>query len=158
MSNVRRSALVPYSAADMFALVEDIESYPRFLPWCHSTRILSRREDEVKATIELVKGAIQERFSTRNRLHRHRLIEIRLLEGPFLRLEGCWRFEALGSDACQVTLDMDFEFSSVFLRMVVGPIFKRITHSLVDAFCSRAREVYGEYENDSGGSRLRASG
>ncbi len=143
MATVQKSALVFYSAVDMYALVNDIESYPRFLPWCRSTQVLSRNDDEVRARIEMHKGGVHKSFTTRNRLRKDKMIEIRLLEGPFLRLEGFWRFQALRSDACKISLDMEFEFASSLLRMAIGPVFKQITHSLVDAFCKRAVELYG---------------
>lgn len=127
----------------MFALVNDVESYPQFLPWCRSTRVLSRNQDEVRASIEMVKGGLHKWFSTCNRLQCNKMIEIRLLEGPFLRLDGFWRFEALRSDACKVSLDLEFEFANGLMRLVVGPIFHQIANSLVDAFCKRAVQVYG---------------
>jgi ribosome-associated toxin RatA of RatAB toxin-antitoxin module len=140
---VRKSALVLYSAADMYVLVDDIESYPRFLPWCRSTQVLSRNSDEVRARIEMHKGGVHKSFTTCNRLQKDKMIEIRLLEGPFLRLEGFWCFQALRSDACKVSLDMEFDFASPLLQMAIGPVFKQITNSLVDAFCRRAVELYG---------------
>ncbi len=143
MPNVRKSALVPYPAASMFDLVNDIESYPEFLPWCRSTRVLSRSEDEVRASIELAKGAVRKSFTTLNRLQHHKMIEMRLVEGPFNRLEGFWRFENLGPQSSKVLLDLDFEFSSTVVRVTVGPVFNQVANSLVDAFCKRAVEVYG---------------
>ena len=143
MTTVQKSALVFYSAVDMYALVNDIESYPRFLPWCRSTQVLSCNDDEVRARIEMHKGGVHKSFTTRNRLQKDKMIEIRLLEGPFLRLEGFWRFQALRSDACKISLDMEFEFASSLLQMAIGPVFKQIIHSLVDAFCKRAVELYG---------------
>ena len=143
MANVNKSALVLYSAAEMYELVNDIESYPRFLPWCRSTQVLSRDEDEVRARIEMHKGGVHKSFATCNRLQKDKMIEIRLLEGPFLRLEGFWRFQALRSDACKVSLDLEFEFSSQLIQVAIGPVFKQITNSLVDAFCKRAVELYG---------------
>ena len=143
MPIVHRSALVPYAAADMFALINDVESYPRFLPWCRSTRVFSRNQDEVQASIEMVKGGIHKWFSTCNRLQQDKMIEIRLLEGPFLHLEGFWRFQTLRGDACKVSLDMEFEFSNALLSLAIGPIFTQITNSLVGAFCKRAVQVYG---------------
>jgi ribosome-associated toxin RatA of RatAB toxin-antitoxin module len=128
----------------MYALVDDIEAYPQFLPWCRSTRILSRNENEVRATIEMVKGGIHKSFTTCNRMQKHKIIDIRLLEGPFKRLEGYWRFEPLRRDASKVSLDMEFEFASSLLRVAVEPIFKQITNSLVDAFCKRAVDLYGQ--------------
>lgn len=143
MATVKKSALVLYSAAEMYALVEDIEAYPRFLPWCRSTQVLSRNEDEVRATIEMVKGGVHKSFTTCNRMQNHKMIDIRLLEGPFKRLEGYWRFEPLRADASKVSLDMEFEFASSLLRMAVEPVFKQIANSLVDAFCKRAVDLYG---------------
>ena len=143
MANVKKSALVLYSAADMYALVADIEAYPQFLPWCRSTHILSRTEDEVRATIEMAKGGMHKSFTTCNRMQQHKMIDIRLLEGPFKRLEGYWRFEALRANASKVSLDMEFEFANPLVRMAIEPIFKQIANSLVDAFCKRAVDLYG---------------
>ncbi|MCC8987933.1 MAG: type II toxin-antitoxin system RatA family toxin [Candidatus Contendobacter sp.] len=143
MATVKKSALILYSAAEMYALVSDIEAYPDFLPWCRSTQILSRSEDEVRAVIEMVKGRVHKSFSTINRMQHHKMIDIRLLEGPFRRLEGYWRFDPLRADASKVSLDMEFEFASPLLRMAVEPVFKQIANSLVDAFCKRAVDLYG---------------
>ncbi|HXH04080.1 MAG TPA: type II toxin-antitoxin system RatA family toxin [Candidatus Competibacteraceae bacterium] len=143
MATVSKSALVPYQAAEMYRLVNDIESYPRFLPWCRATRVLSRDEDEIRASIEIYKGGINRWFTTRNRLQPDKMIEIRLLDGPFRRLEGYWHFQALGESACKVSLNLEFEFSNPVLRMAVGPVFSQITNTLVDAFCKRAVDVYG---------------
>lgn len=144
MPTVKKSALVLYSAAEMYALVGDIETYPQFLPWCRSTTILSRNEDEVRATIEMAKGGVHKSFTTCNRMQRHKMIDIRLLEGPFKRLEGYWRFEPLRADASKVSLDMEFEFANQLLRVAVEPVFKQIANSLVDAFCKRAVDLYGK--------------
>ena len=143
MATVKKSALILYSAAEMYALVSDIEAYPEFLPWCRSAQILSRSEDEVRAVIEMVKGRVHKSFSTINRMQHHKMIDIRLLEGPFRRLEGYWRFDPLRADASKVSLDMEFEFASPLLRMAVEPVFKQIANSLVDAFCKRAVDLYG---------------
>lgn len=144
MATVKKSALVLYSASEMYALVSDIEAYPQFLPWCRSTQILSRAEDEVRATIEMVKGGVHKSFTTSNRMQKHKMIDIRLLEGPFKRLEGYWRFEPLRADASKVALDMEFEFSNQLLRVAIEPVFKQIANSLVDAFCKRAVDLYGK--------------
>ncbi len=143
MATVKKSALVLYSAAEMYNLVNDIESYPQFLPWCRSSSVVLCGEDELRATIEMAKGAMHKTFTTSNRMQKHKMIDIRLLEGPFQRLEGYWRFEPLRADACKVSLDMEFEFSSALLRKVVEPVFKQIANSLVDAFCKRAVDLYG---------------
>jgi ribosome-associated toxin RatA of RatAB toxin-antitoxin module len=144
MTIVSRSALVAYAASEMYALVDDIKTYPDFLPWCKTATILSRDEDEVRASIELARGGIQKSFTTCNRLQHNKMIEMRLVEGPFRHLEGFWRFDALGERACKVSLDMDFEFSSKLVGMAIGPVFNQIVNSLVDAFCARAVDVYGQ--------------
>ena len=144
MATVQKSALVLYSAADMYALVNDVESYPQFLPWCRSARVDHYTEYEVRATIEMAKGGVHKSFTTVNRVQKNKMINIRLLEGPFKRLEGYWRFEPLRADACKISLDMEFEFASQLLRMAIEPVFKQIANSLVDAFCQRAVELYGK--------------
>jgi ribosome-associated toxin RatA of RatAB toxin-antitoxin module len=127
----------------MFALVNDIEAYPQFLPWCRSARVHSRDEDEVRATLELARGAIQKSFTTCNRLQKDKMIEVRLVEGPFQRLEGFWRFDALREDASKVSLDLEFEFSSRLVGFALGPVFNQIANTLVDSFKVRAVQVYG---------------
>ncbi len=144
MTTINRSALVPYSPAEMFALVDDIDAYPEFLPGCRRTQVLSRSADEVRATIELSKGGVEKAFTTCNRIQRNKMIEVRLVEGPFKRLNGFWRFDPLGEQACKVSLDLEFEFASRVLSMVVGPVFHQIANSLVDSFLKRAVEVYGK--------------
>ncbi|MGE0081028.1 MAG: type II toxin-antitoxin system RatA family toxin [Thiohalomonadaceae bacterium] len=143
MSVVQKSAIVPYSAHEMFALVDDVEAYPQFLPWCRGARVHTRTEDEVHATVEIAHGALHKSFSTRNRLQPGKMIEMRLVEGPFRRLEGFWRFDALGEKACKVSLDLEFEFSSRIIGMALGPVFSQITSTFVDAFRRRAEQVYG---------------
>jgi len=140
---VKKSALVLYSAADMYTLVNDIEAYPQFLPWCRSARVLAHGEEELRATIEMAKGGVHKSFTTLNRMQKHKMIDIRLLEGPFKRLEGYWRFEPLRVDACKVSLDLEFEFSNL-LRVAIEPVFRQIANSLVDAFCKRAVDLYGK--------------
>lgn len=144
MPNIHKSALVPYSAAQMFALVNDIDAYHQFLPWCSSSQILSRAEDELRATIEISHGSLRKSFTTRNRVQKDKMMEMRLEEGPFRHLEGFWRFDVLGEQACKVSLDLDFEFSNKLVGMAMGPIFSQIANSLVDAFTKRAVQVYGK--------------
>jgi ribosome-associated toxin RatA of RatAB toxin-antitoxin module len=140
---INKSALVPYSPAEMFGLVDDIEAYPEFLPWCRKTHVISRDEDTVRATIELSKGGVEKAFTTCNRNQKNKMIEIRLVDGPFKRLDGYWRFDPLGEEGCRISLALEFEFASRMLGMVVGPVFNQIANSLVDAFQKRARQVYG---------------
>lgn len=145
MTTLNRSALVPYSPAEMFALVDDIESYPKFLPWCRATEIHSRDTDEVYATIEIARGAIHKSFTTHNRMQKNKIIEMRLIKGPFHHLEGFWRFDPIGeNEGCRVSLAMEFEFSNRLISLAFGPIFSEITASLVDSFCNRAKDCYGQ--------------
>jgi len=144
MTIINKSALVPYSPAEMFSLVDNIEAYPEFLPWCSDARELARDEDEVRATVSLSKSGVDKAFTTLNRNQKNKMIEMRLVEGPFRRLEGFWRFEPLGEHGCKVSLDLEFEFASRVLGMVVGPVFSQIANSLVDSFQKRAVDVYGK--------------
>lgn len=144
MSVINRNALVPYTPAEMFMLVDNIEAYPEFLPWCKAARVLSRDEDEVRASLNLARGGIDKSFTTCNRLQKNKMIEIRLVEGPFRHLEGFWRFDAVGEGACKVSMDLDFEFSNKLVGFAMGPVFTQIVNTLVDSFCKRAVEVYGQ--------------
>lgn len=142
MPRIQRSAVVPYSPEQMFDLVNDIESYPRFLPWCRSARLLSSGDGWVRARIEMAKGALHRSFTTRNTLERGRRIRIRLEDGPFSRLEGDWHFDPAAAGGCRVSLDLEFEFAGRMLSRVVGPIFNQIASTLVDSFVRRAHDVY----------------
>lgn len=144
MTTISKNALVPYSAAEMFDLVNDIESYASFLPWCRSSEVLSQNADELRASIEIAHGSLHKSFTTRNRLQKNKMIEMRLEKGPFKHLEGFWRFDVLGERACKISLDLDFEFSNKLVGMALGPIFSQIANTLVDAFSKRAVEVYGK--------------
>ncbi|MCK4952083.1 MAG: type II toxin-antitoxin system RatA family toxin, partial [Gammaproteobacteria bacterium] len=104
MTTINKSALVSCSAENFFLLVDDIEAYPEFLPWCSASEVLSRTEDEVKARLDLVKGHIHKSFTTINRMQKNKMIEMRLQEGPFHHFEGFWRFESLEENACKVSL------------------------------------------------------
>lgn len=143
MTSIKRSAVVPYSAKQMFQLVDGIEDYPQFLPWCKASEIHERTADEVKATLVLAKGGMEKSFTTINRNQQDKMIEVRLVAGPFSHLEGFWLFDTLNENMCKVVLDLDFEFSNALLSLAIGPLFQQIATSLVDAFCQRAKEVYG---------------
>ncbi len=143
MESIDRSALVPYSQEQMFALVADIDSYPRFLPWCSAARTLSDAGDEVTASIDFHVSGVSKSFTTRNHNHPHDEIRMQLVDGPFSELEGSWRFTQLGDDGCKIALQLQYDFSSRMTRLVVAPVFGQIANSLVDAFQKRANEIYG---------------
>ena len=143
MRRVSRSAIVPYSAEQMFALVEDVEAYPSFLPWCNDVDVHSRDGDVVDVTLELHKGGVSKRFRTRNTLHRCDAMELELIGGPFRQLSGGWRFQQLGEEGSKVALELEFEFDSRMLDMMIGAYFEDICNKLVDAFTRRAAVIYG---------------
>lgn len=128
----------------MYELVNDIEAYPTFLPWCQDARVLSSDQDEIRACLNLAKGSIQKSFTTRNLLQKDKMIEMRLLEGPFKHLEGLWRFDPVGEAGCRVSLALEFEFSSKLMGFAMGPMFNQIASTLVDSFVQRAEQVYGK--------------
>ena len=144
MPVISRSALVHYSAAEMFQLVDAIEDYPKFLPWCKQSHILSRDDDEVRATLEIAYSGAHKQFTTCNRLQKNKMIEIRLLDGPFHHLEGFWRFAALDEQASKISLDMEFEISNKLLSFAFSPVFHKMSESMVEAFCQRAEKIYGK--------------
>ncbi len=143
MTTIHKSALVPYSAEQMYKLVDDVETYPDFLPWCKAAEEISRNQDEVEASLDISHSGVHKSFTTRNRLQPGQSIEMQLVEGPFKHLNGIWRFETLGEAGSKVGLELEFEFSSKLLGMTFGPLFSKIANSLVDAFIQRAQKVYG---------------
>jgi ribosome-associated toxin RatA of RatAB toxin-antitoxin module len=144
VTTIHRSALVPHSADQMFELVADIPSYPQFLPWCGSAKIVSRDADQMVATIDIAYGSVRKSFTTRNLLQRGKMLEMRLLNGPFSHLEGFWKFQALDAEASKITLDLDFEVANRLVGMVLTPVFTNIANQLVDSFRVRAAALYGK--------------
>ena len=142
MTLVQKSALVKFSALQMFELVNDIESYPQFLPWCSGSRIISRGEDFVEAELMITKGGFKKAFSTRNRIDRGGKITVSLLDGPFSSLEGVWRFMPLREDASKISLDLEFEMSGKLASLAFGAVFNQICNTMVSSFTSRAKEIY----------------
>ena len=135
---------MPFGAAQMYDLVADVGAYPRFLPWCRAATVHTANERGMEATLEIAKGPLRKRLRTRNVLSPNDRIEIRLVEGPFRRLEGCWRFEDLGDAGSRVSLEMRFEVAGGLLARTLGPVFGEIANTMVDAFCRRARAVYSK--------------
>lgn len=146
MTTISRSALVPYSARAMFDLVDDVDRYKEFLPWCSDSGVLERSGDEAKAYVTISKGGIHKSFTTLNRVQRGKMLEIRLVEGPFRRLDGYWRFQSLREDACKISLDLEFEFSNTLARLAFGRVFDELANRLVDSFVKRAEALYGKPE------------
>ncbi|SAI71134.1 cyclase [Bordetella ansorpii] len=144
MHTVQRSVLVPYSAAQMFDLVADVEKYPEFMPWCGGTEVQSRDEHGMQASIMISLAGLKQRFTTRNTHDYPHRINLELVDGPFSRLVGNWQFQPLADDACKVLFTLEYAFSNRALEMVVGPVFNRIATSFIDSFTKRAQTKYGE--------------
>jgi len=142
MTIIHKSALVPYSAEKMYALVSDIDAYPEFLSWCGGTRIHTYEGNVVVASIDIAYSGIHKSFTTRNELDPGKAMVMHLRNGPFKRLEGVWHFDALDENACKVSLHLEFEFSNVLLRMTLGPVFESIANHLIDQFQQRAEALY----------------
>jgi len=145
MPSVVKNKIVSYTAKQMYDLVNDIESYSAFVPFCVSSEITQNNgDDELHASLAFSFAGFHKSFITFNRLRPHKMIEIRLVDGPFKHLEGFWSFEEINDTQCRVSLDMEFEFSSPILAITFGPMFNQITTQLVDTFCERAKKVYGD--------------
>jgi ribosome-associated toxin RatA of RatAB toxin-antitoxin module len=142
MKQIARSAIVEHSAAEMYALVEDIEAYPRFLPWCVAAAVHERRAGATRATLTVRVGALRHSFTTLNENRPAEAIEMRLVEGPFRSFAGQWRFAPLSARACRIEFSAQYEFSSRALGKLLAPLFDGIADSMVDAFVRRAAAVY----------------
>lgn len=143
MSIVSRSALVSHSAKQMFALVSDIESYPKFLPWCDRAHVSERGQNRTVATLRINFRGLKEEFTTANDERPNEGIHMKLVSGPFRNLEGSWRFAPLSEAACKIELNLRYEFASALLDKVVGAVFDEIANSLVDAFARQADLRFG---------------
>jgi ribosome-associated toxin RatA of RatAB toxin-antitoxin module len=143
MTTVQKSALVKFSAHQMFDLVENIEAYPEFLPWCSGSRILSRNGDVVEAELLIAKGGFNKSFATRNKSDQGGRISISLLNGPFSYLEGVWDFMPLREDASKISLDLQFEMSGKIAALAFGVVFNQICNTMVSSFTQRAKQLYG---------------
>ena len=144
MADVSKTVLVPYSARQMFDLVNNCEDYPAFLPWCAGGRILEQNGNTMSAELLIDFKGIKQSFSTQNVNQPGERIEMRLLEGPFKSLEGLWLFTPLAQDACKVEFRLEYHFKSGLLEKVVGPVFAHITSTFVEAFVQRAEAVYAD--------------
>ncbi len=142
MPHVNKSALVPFSAEQMYKLVADIDAYQDFLPWCGHSEVLSREDNVVVGSVSIAKGGVNKSFTTENHQQENKIIEVRLVDGPFKKLHGFWRFSELKEGACKVSLDLEYEFSSKLLGMVVGPVFNQVANTMVDSFVKQARVAY----------------
>ncbi len=143
MIRIDRSVLVEYSPDQMYALVDAVEQYPEFLPWCGGSAVEMRDETRTRASVIIDFHGIRQTFSTENSKQRPSRIDMRLIKGPFRQLDGSWSFLALGEGGCKVRFELQYEFASAILGKLIGPVFEQITASFVDAFVERATTVYG---------------
>ena len=151
MKQVKKSVLLWYSAEEMHALVTDVPSYPKFLPWCERAEVLQTHEDGMTARLHLAYRGVRQAFTTRNQDRGVESVVVSLVDGPFSQLDGVWRFTPLAAPAggaaeqkaCRIELDLSYTFSSWALEAVVSPVFDRIANTLVDSFVKRAEQVYG---------------
>ncbi|WP_029407311.1 type II toxin-antitoxin system RatA family toxin [Thiomicrorhabdus sp. Milos-T2] len=142
MKKIARTALLPYSAQQVFDLVNDVKSYPEFLPWCGGSEVISQTDVEMDASVTIAKAGIKQTFKTHNHLVPGERIEMHLIEGPFKALRGEWEFKVLDVDACKIIFEVEFEVSSGILNAAIGPIFEYIAATMVDSFCERAKQIY----------------
>ncbi len=142
MAHVSRSALIGYSAQQMFDLVNDIEQYPQFMQGCRSARVISKTDTELVGELSLAKAGVTQTFVTRNTLIAPSRIEMRLEEGNFSKFSAVWQFEALTEAACKVCFDMEFEFKYGLVDLAVGKLVSGSANNLVDALVDRAKLVY----------------
>jgi ribosome-associated toxin RatA of RatAB toxin-antitoxin module len=141
MKRISRSAIVEHSAAQMYALVEDIESYPAFLPWCAGTQVHERTPVTTRATLTVGMKGLRQAFTTLNRNVPGESIAMELVEGPFRDFSATWRFQPLGAAAARIEFTLEYEFASRAARVLLEPLFDRIADTMVDAFSRRAAEI-----------------
>ena len=136
MPQISRTALVPYSAEQMYQLVNDVQSYPQFLPGCTGSRILESTPGQMTAAVDVSKAGISKTFTTRNQLTSNQSILMSLVDGPFKKLIGGWKFTPLSQDACRIEFHLDL------IELAFGRVFKELAANMVQAFTVRAKEVY----------------
>jgi len=142
MHSVRKSLLVPHTTVQMYDLVDRVEDYPTFIPWCAGARVLEVRPDGKTARLDIDYRGVKAHFTTDNSESPPNQIVITLRDGPFRHLHGEWRFRGLGEDACKVEFELAYEFANALLEKVVGPMFNYIANTFVDAFIDRADVLY----------------
>ena len=138
MHNIHKSAIVLHPAQKMFQLVDSVENYPQFLPWCGSTQIIERDNDKTIASIEINYKGIRQTFTTENTKKQNQEMIIKLIDGPFKSLSGEWMFKNLDKDSCQIELKLEYEFSNVILEKLISPVFNMIANTFIDEFIKEA--------------------
>ena len=140
---IRRNALVTFSPEQMFDLVIDVERYPEFLPWVASAELHEKSERDLLASMEMQRGGMRERFTTRNEFDRPGFMDMHLVRGPFRLLDGRWTFSPIADAGTRIELAMRFEFANPVVSLLFGKAFEQSCNSLIDAFIARARALHG---------------
>ena len=143
MTDINRSALLPFRAAQLYDLVNDIEAYPSYMDGCVAAQVLHREAALVEARLDLAKAGVSQSFTTRNRMTDAQHISLELIEGPFDYFEGCWEFQALGDAACKISLTLSFSVNNAVLGAAATHLFEKVTNNLVDSVGKRAKQLYG---------------
>ena len=144
MHNIHKSAIVLHPAQKMFQLVDSVENYPQFLPWCGSTQIIERDNDKTIASIEINYKGIRQTFTTENTKKQNQEMIIKLIDGPFKSLSGEWMFKNLDKDSCQIELKLEYEFSNVILEKLISPVFNMIANTFIEEFIKEANKNHNE--------------
>jgi len=138
MYNIHKSAIVLHPAANMFKLVDEVENYPNFLPWCGSTQVIYRDSEITRASIEINFKGIKQSFTTENVKKSDHMMQIRLIDGPFKHLSGSWLFKKLDENSCQIELTLEYQFSNILLETLISPVFNIIANTFIDEFIKEA--------------------
>ncbi|ARS56039.1 type II toxin-antitoxin system RatA family toxin [Ralstonia pseudosolanacearum] len=144
MADVEKTVLIGYSAERMFDLVTNVKDYPDFLPWCGGVEIYEQSDTSLDARVDIAFKGIHQYFRTLNTQMRPSRIDMTFADGPFKAFTGFWQFTPLRADACKINFHLHYEFSSVILEKLIGPVFSMIANTFVDSFVKRAEAVYGE--------------
>ena len=142
MAQVQKTVLINHSAGHMYALVDDINKYPEFLPWCGGVDLIKQDDVSTIATLHIAYHGLHQKFTTENHKTYPNLMEIKLKDGPFKHLEGVWHFIELNEQACKIEFMLNYEFTNIFLEKIIAPVFSHIANTFVDGFVARADVVY----------------
>jgi len=143
MPKLDRQALVPHSASLMYSIVNQVDLYDQFLPWCSESQIIESTDSTMTASVFMKKGPLDQAFTTRNHMIPSQQITLELIDGPFKELSGQWDFQDISDQGSKIILRLNYQFSNPIISMVVGPVFNQIANTLVDSFCKRADELHG---------------
>ncbi len=141
MKKITRTALLPYSSLEVFNIVNDVDKYSEFLPWCANAKVLESNGNSLIARVDIAKAGIKQSFTTKNILVGGKSIQLNLVDGPFSHLEGIWEFTELNQNACKISLNLEYKVNNAIFNFALSALFEQIASTLVDSFCTRAKEV-----------------